>query len=251
MLAAGRGRRLGGDNDTHAPKALLRFDGKTLLARHLETLKALNVADLTLVVGYRRDDILAELARAAAPGFVRTVVNPDFHEGSNLSLAKAGDTLASGATVLFMDADVLYHPDMIRRLLASAHESCLLLDRDIEAGEDPVKICQYNGTLVDFGKIVHAKYDQVGEWPGFARFSPRLAARLGAAVAKLVATGRRDAPYEDAMRDVFLSEPPGTVGVEDITDLPWIEIDFPSDLERARTTVMPRIAAMTSSPVRG
>ncbi len=44
------------------------------------------------------------------------------------------------------------------------------------------------------------------------------------------------------MRDVLLSEPPGTFGYEDITGLPWIEIDYPSDLLRAERTILPRVS---------
>ena len=44
------------------------------------------------------------------------------------------------------------------------------------------------------------------------------------------------------VRDVLLSEPPGTFGAEDVTGIPWIEIDFPSDLIRAERHVLPHIA---------
>ena len=40
MLAAGRGTRLSGFDETHVPKSLLRFGGQTLLARHLAALPA-------------------------------------------------------------------------------------------------------------------------------------------------------------------------------------------------------------------
>ncbi|MSO54707.1 MAG: phosphocholine cytidylyltransferase family protein [Rhodospirillales bacterium] len=245
MLAAGMGRRLSGEDGNNPPKALLRFESKSLLARHIEALRTLGVADLTLIVGYRRDDILSELAEVAPPGFVRTIVNPDFQEGSNLSLAKAGEVLTSDATILFMDADVLYHFDILRRLLDSPHNNCLVMDRNLEPGEDPVKICVQDGVLVDFGKTVRAAHDQIGEWPGFARFSPLLAKSLATNVAAL-GQQRRDAPYEDAMHTTFMAAP-GAIGIEDITGIPWIEIDFPEDVAHARAIVMRRIAAMTPS----
>ncbi len=48
--------------------------------------------------------------------------------------------------------------------------------------------------------------------------------------------------YRVAMRDVLVSEPPGTFAYEDITGLPWIEIDYPSDLLRAERTILPRLS---------
>ena len=43
ILAAGRGSRLAGDNPEGLPKCLLSFDGRSLLARHLENLAAIGV----------------------------------------------------------------------------------------------------------------------------------------------------------------------------------------------------------------
>jgi choline kinase len=38
-----------------------------------------------------------------------------------------------------------------------------------------------------------------------------------------------------------LLETPETFGYEDITGLPWIEIDFPQDIQRAQNDILPQI----------
>ncbi len=48
--------------------------------------------------------------------------------------------------------------------------------------------------------------------------------------------------YEEAIRDLLRAVPPGMFGIEDVTGLPWIEIDFPADVARAETEVLPRLA---------
>ena len=243
MLAAGVGRRLYGDDESQPPKALLRFDGKTLLRRHVEILRDNGVNELVLVVGYRKDEVVAEAAAAGGHGFVRTIENRDFRGGPIISLWTAREVLREGASVLFMDADVLYHPRLIERLLRSPHDNCFLLDRGIEPGEDPVRLCIRGGVPVEFGKGIEGEFDLVGEWPGFLRLTPRVAARVADAAQAHMDAGRRHVTYEIAMRDVLLSEPPGTFGYEDITGIPWIEIDYPSDLMRAETQVLKRIHA--------
>ena len=45
--------------------------------------------------------------------------------------------------------------------------------------------------------------------------------------------------YEEALRDILLTGPRERFGWEDITGLPWIEIDFPEDVEKASTQVLP------------
>src|SRR5688500_9149359 len=109
MLAAGVGRRLPGGDGEHPPKVLLEFGGLTLLQRHLNALRRLNIESLTLVVGYRAGDIVRALEEAEVGGFVRVVENADFRRGSLISLWTARDALTGGGDVLFMDADVLYH----------------------------------------------------------------------------------------------------------------------------------------------
>ncbi|MEE8500342.1 MAG: hypothetical protein V3S27_07180, partial [Kiloniellales bacterium] len=55
---------------------------------------------------------------------------------------------------------------------------------------------------------------------------------------------RRDEIYEEAIQEVVLAEPPGTFDVEDITGLPWVEIDFPEDLDKAKTEVFPSLVEL-------
>ena len=103
------------------------------------------------------------------------------------------------------------------------------------------------GHVVDFGKQVSEIFDIMGEWPGFLRMSPNTAKKLADTSNRYISDGRRDAQYEMAIRDVLLAEPPGLFRYEDISGIPWIEIDFPSDLERAEKVILPLIANRKSN----
>jgi choline kinase len=238
MLAAGRGIRLNGGEGL--PKALLDVDGTTLLRRHVAILRRLGIARLTLVVGFRAEAIEVELAAIGAGDWIETVANPDFHEGALVSLWAGRHVLRSGDDVLFMDADVLYEPEVLGRLVGSRHRNCFLLDHDLEAGEEPVKLCIARGRIAEFGKVVAGTFDAIGEWPGFLRLAPAEAALLAAEVEDRIARGLRHEPYEPAMRAVVLARPE-RFGWEDVTGLPWIEIDTPEDLRRAREVVAPAL----------
>ena len=241
ILAAGVGRRLFGDDRSQPPKCLIEFDGKTLMQRHIEHLRELGVDTLTLVVGYRRDAVTREVCRHTGEDNVEMLFNPMYRGGSVISLWTARDALRRGDDVLFMDADVLYDPEILRRLLASGHPNAFVYDAHPDDGEDPVRICIRDGTPVDFGKRVAGHYDAVGEWPGFMRLSPAIGGRLADALEIYIESGALMATYEEAVRDVLVGESPGTFAIVDVTDLDWIEIDFPDDLERARSVVFPRL----------
>jgi len=243
MLAAGVGARLlgvGRESDDAPPKALLRFGGQSLLARHIALLRHAGIEALTLCVGYRAEAIAAEIAACGATGFVRTVTNPDFREGSLVSLWAVREALRGGGDVLLMDADVLYDQRLLARLTQTAHANAFLMDRDIEPGEEPVKLCVRAGRIVDFEKRVEHAHDYHGESVGFFRFDPAMAEKLAAQADKLVSAGLRDVWYEHAIRDLVLAEP-HAFGWEEVTGLPWLEIDFPADVARAETVVLPKL----------
>jgi choline kinase len=158
-----------------------------------------------------------------------------------VSLWAGREVLRGGDDVLLMDADVLYHPDVLCRLTGSPLRNCLLIDRDLEPGDEPVKICLRGGCIVEFGKTVEGAFDRVGEWPGFLRLEPGMAAELATITNQFVAASRHEEPYEPAIREILLNGSPSRFGVEDITGLPWIEIDTPEDLRRAREKILPAL----------
>ncbi len=245
ILAAGVGRRLGAGED-HPPKALLRFGGASLLARHVAILRENGVTDITVVAGYREADIRAELA--AIGGGVAVATNPDFRRGSVVSLDAGRAVMQSGAPVVLMDADVFYDTRLMRRLLASPIPDCLLLDREIEPGDEPVKICVAGGRIVDFRKRPEFAYEWHGESVGFFRLAAATAAALAVRAADYVASGRGRMEYEEPIRDMILAEVgagAARFGFEDISGLPWTEIDFPEDVAKASAlaAAMMRLAA--------
>jgi choline kinase len=247
MLAAGVGDRLG-MGEGALPKALLRFGGKTLLERHLDNLAHFGLDDVTLVVGHLAGAIEQELEAIGARDRVRTCLNPDYPESSLLSLWQLRHVLAAGEPVLYMDADVLYDWRLLARLIGSRHDNCLLIDRDVDPDEELLEVCIRAGRVVDFHKRVQVTdYDQLAEWIGFARFDGPTAAELATSIGRYVASGRTGVIYEEPMRDVILSAAANPFGVEDVGGLPWIEIDFPEDLERARREIHPRLAGLPTS----
>lgn len=248
MLAAGVGARL--ERGPGAPpKSLLRFGGRTLLERHLATLAHFGLNDLTVAVGYEAAQIEREIAAAESPVRVSTRFNEHFADSSLLSLWCVREALLTGEPVLYMDADVLYDWRLLNRLLDAPSADCLLIDRNVDPGEDPVKVCLRDGQVVDFHKQIRAPtYDFWGEWVGFARFAPDTAARIVPAIERYLVAGRTEVIYEEPLRDVILASPPGSFGVAEISGLPWIEIDFPDDLRRAKDEILPRLAELPDAP---
>ena len=248
MLAAGIGVRLESTFPRPPPKVLLRFGGKSLLERHIRILKRQGIDELVLGIGYQCTEIEREIRVLGAQDFVRTVFNEDYRQGNIVTLWTLRDELCCGDTVLLMDADILYDEELPRRLTGSPHRNCLLLDRDLESGDEPVKVCIRNGEIVEFRKWLSAKFDYCGESVGMFKLSSSAARSLIAQTQLYVRQDRLHEAYEEAIRDVLLTSPPGTFAVVDITGLPWIEIDFAEDIARAESTILPRILSRADGP---
>ncbi len=240
ILAAGVGSRL--DLPESQPKALLEIGGQSLMARQLENLSQLNVRRVTVCVGHQADHLTTEIQRTGHPE-VQCVINTQYHLGSVRSLWAVRAALTSGADILVLDADVLYCPSLLARLVNSPIQNCLLLDRDYPPGDEPVKICVRQNAIVEFRKRPDPAiaFDFAGESVGFFKFAPAAAAALARLTERYIDTGRSNEPHEEAIRDLLLTENHAP-GFEDITGAPWIEIDFPADLRRAREEILPRIS---------
>jgi choline kinase len=78
----------------------------------------------------------------------------------------------------------------------------------------------------------------VGESIGFFKIGPEDLPMLLEETRARSAGGEVRASYDDVLRAMVQA---GRFGHEDVTGIPWTEIDFPADLSRARDEVLPRI----------
>jgi choline kinase len=249
ILAAGRGLRLQQADDRQLPKCLLQFGGMSLLERHLRMLKNAGVDDIVLALGYRHERVEAELDRLHWQPRPEIVLNSRYELGSVLTVHTVADALTRGGDVLLMDADVLYDQRIAGALVTGEGPvNRVLIDRDFEAGDEPVKLCISGGVPIELRKQLapELRYDTIGESVGFFRFDPAGARRLAALVAGYVERDCAHMPHEEAVRDL-LRERSQIFEVADVTGAPWIEIDFPTDVVRAAHEVLPQLQPLSGA----
>jgi choline kinase len=249
ILAAGRGLRLQQADERQFPKCLLQFGGMSLLERHLRMLRNAGIEDVVLALGFRHDRVEAELDRVNWRPRPEIVVNPRFDLGSVLTVDTIAAPLTRGGDVLLMDADVLYDERIAGALVAGPEPlNRVLIDRDFEAGDEPVKLCLSAGVPVELRKQLapDLEYDTIGESVGFFRFDQTAARRLAALVAGYVERDCAHMPHEEAVRDL-LRERSQIFDVADVTGAPWIEIDFPVDVLRAAHEVLPQLQPLRAA----
>ena len=249
IYAAGRATRLGPDF-ARWPKILIEIGGKSLLEWHALRLSEAGVCELTVVTGHEREQIAATLPRlAAAYGMkIDEIENPNFTEGSVISFdVSLPAVLSAGESVLLMDGDVLYPTEMLRRLIFSSHPTTMLIDRNYStADDDPVLVPLRAGRPFDFVKRWRGEAEQVGESIGFFKVALTDLQMLAEETRKrTVGEGRLDS-YDAVLRVLVQA---GRFDCEDVTGLPWTEVDFPKDVEYARDEVLPVLLRLASASV--
>lgn len=245
ILAAGRGGRLQGVIGER-PKCLARVGERTLLERQIEALRAAGVDPITVVAGYRCDDV-----RRACPPGVEIVLNTRYASTNSLySLWLVRDLLVDGFVVL--NCDVLFHPQLLTDLLTARYEDALLVATRADGGpygEEEMKVHIRRGLVCDIAKTLPDENSDA-ENMGIARFGPGGAASLVEHMNRIVASGEVREWLPRAFAALSATRPLHAV---ESRGYPWIEIDFPEDYWRACSDVLPAIeagtpAALTAAP---
>ncbi len=238
ILAAGIGRRLQAVMQGR-PKCLIEIGGRTLLSHHVDCLTQLGVDEIVLVVGFAQDAIREAMAAESFPCKIRWVMNEQFVRGSITSLWAA--RRAMDDVFILMDADVFYASEILACLLRSSHDSALLMDETVIQESEECMIAAQNGRVVSLSKVLPIDYDEAGEGVGFLKVQKPDIPALLRSIQTCIEADQLDIEYEDGLASFFKNVP---VGYEKIGGLPWIEIDFPEDIQRAVSRVLPDIETL-------
>lgn len=238
ILAAGRGSRL--EHLTRrTPKCLLEIGGKALLDHQLAALAALGIHDVTIVAGYRANDV-----RRVAGSRARIVANEAWDTTNSLySVSLCRERIRGDLLVL--NCDVLVQPLALQRLLAQG-PNAFLYDSSSGNGDEHMKVELRGDRLVRMSKSLPVHRSD-GENVGILLFEAAAARDLFRHAGALLEAGQREVWMAAAVERVAQTVPLRGV---DIADLPWIEIDFPEDLERARRQIWPKLRSALAAEAR-
>jgi len=236
ILAAGKGTRL--DGAAVKPKCLVEIGGSTLLERQIETLRDANIRQIVVVVGFG-----AESIRAACDSEISFVENTRFATTSSMySLWLAREHLLDGFVVL--NSDVLFHPELLGDLLDSSYPDALLLskteDQSGPLGDEEMKVKLQGDLVVDISKQMDP-FTADGENVGIVMFSATGAKEIVGYMDELIAAGAVKDWAPRAFLEFARHQPLHALSTR---GLPWIEIDFPEDYQRAVTEVYPQIESL-------
>ena len=235
ILAAGIASRLRPLTDD-TPKCLLKVGEKNILELTIDNIIANNIDDVIIVTGYLEEKIKNFVSNKYPDLNVIYIYNEVYSSTNNIySLWLTKESL-SGDEMLLMDSDIIFDKEIITKLLASDHESCLALkSHDVQDEEIKVKADE-NGRVLEIGKEVKLQ-DANGESIGIEKFGVETLKQLFTIIErKIVVEKNVNQFYEAAFQE--LADNGANIYTVDTTDYVCMEIDTDADLEEARLILL-------------
>ena len=237
ILAAGQGTRLRPLTDDR-PKCLVELAGKSLLERQTTVLRRAGIQDLTVISGYRADQI-------AARGFAMRV-NPRYASTNMVAtLFSAADLMVDGQDLLICYGDIVYEGRVLSSLLAVNAPVTVMIDRQWLRYwrlrlDDPLTDAETlklgpGGRLRELGKKPRDYSEIEGQYMGLIKVRADHVAKFKQVYASMDRAATYDGKNFDNMYMTsfiqYLIDTGWDIRVAE-TDNGWLEVDSVSDLQR-------------------
>ncbi len=229
ILAGGVGSRLSSLTGG-LPKCLVEIGGRPLILHQLEALADHGVGPVLCVLGYQADAV-----RAVVGDRAEYIVNTRYAETNSLYSLWLAREWIRGPFVL-LNSDLLVHPKTLGRLLDQPGNA-LAYDSTASRGREQTKVAIRERRVVDIGKDVPPRSAR-GESLGLLKLDADGSKAIVEAADHLIRGGNETAWVIEATRSLCSQVPLHGVNV---AGDPWVEIDFPYDLDVARREVWPAI----------
>lgn len=231
ILAAGTSSRLRPLTEDK-PKCLLQMGSRTILDWQLESLIAVGVDEIVMVVGYRRNMIESHIGQHFPQLKVNYVLNPDYAATNTLFSLKLALEAYHG-DFYYLNADVVFDEEVLQRLIPGSNGGFLAVDRK-QCREEEVKVIVKDRVVQEIGKHLNPAVCY-GEFIGVAKFAGSFVDSFCAAVFHAAVPGNEMRFFEHALDQL---QDKSNLFAVDITGLPCVEVDFPEDYEYAVSEVL-------------
>ena len=237
ILAAGQGTRLRPYTDDR-PKCMVPLAGRPLLHYQLDVLRSAGIEDITVIGGYRAD----QLDTKGAP----VVINQRYALTNMVAtLFCATDRMLGGADVLISYGDIVFEPRVLAKVLETPGELVVAADLDWQQlwrarMADPLSDAETfrmtdGNRIVELGKRAHDYRQIEAQYIGLIRVPGERVSRLVEAYRSIDQTAQFDGNDFDNMYMTRFVEYLIAVGWDVRAALiqnGWLELDTGADLER-------------------
>jgi histidinol-phosphate/aromatic aminotransferase/cobyric acid decarboxylase-like protein len=218
----------------HCHKALLSVGGATILGRIMDSLEHVGINRVTVVTGYRADDI-EDFLRTGYPDIdLRLVHNSRFRETNNIvSLSMAFDAMDFDADVVLVECDLLFDPTLMTRLVDHPGLNVALVDR-YRTGMDGTVVELSDGFVTDVypNDVQDANFSYVNKFKtlNIYRFDQNFCRNAFAPLLHTYANNIDSSCYYEIVLGMLTNIRAHRVSAEVVASERWAEVDDPNDL---------------------
>jgi L-glutamine-phosphate cytidylyltransferase len=221
VLVAGMGTRLSRLSQGK-PKCLLEIHGETLISRMIDRLNHHGLKDITLITGFRRELVEAELGDR-----VHYRHNPFYHVTNSIASLWFARDLMEG-DVLITNGDLYYEDKILEHILSEKREAVLLSDSTrIEEADYRFRLA--DDKIIGYGKDI-ANEETDAEYVGMAVIQKSFLGEFKKRHVQLIETQRCDMWWEDVLYSFIPDGIP--IYHRDVAGTFWAEVDYVEDYDR-------------------
>ena len=230
LLAGGKGRRLAPLTE-EVPKCMVKVGNKTIIEYQLDSLKKAGINDIVIIGGYFHEKLKSFLLEKYPSLNFKFFQDPKYAYTNTLHGLYVAREAMDDDFLLF-NADVIFHHDILKRVLESEHKNALAVEKK-QCTDEEVKVRTNGKRILEIGKHLDPS-DCAGEFIGIAKFSKEATPEFKKRLENFVHHGMSNFFFEAALQSMINDVEHHEV---DISDLPCTEIDFLADLKRAETFI--------------
>jgi histidinol-phosphate/aromatic aminotransferase/cobyric acid decarboxylase-like protein/choline kinase len=243
ILAAGFARRMR-PLSTSRHKTLLEVDGKAILGRIIEALAANSISDLSIVTGYRAEELEAFVKEAFPGTDVHFVHNPDYETTNNIySLALALEASDCDQDILLIESDLIFDPSVISRIIKSPHSNVALVDKYRLGMDGTVVTLSSSGVVTQVipSALQDDRFDFSDKYKtlNIYKFSSEFCRSKFKALLSYYASAIDHNCYYELILGILIYMQQIEVYAEVLDGEQWAELDDPNDLRVAEFTFAP------------
>jgi len=202
ILAAGRGNRMSNLGDI-VPKCLIEYEGRTLIQRILDILFNCSINNVTIVLGYKKDQLINHIKEVFPNKAINFVYNPEYLNKENIySVWCAREEF--NHDLIMMDADLLINQSVIDQIINYNQNNFLVVRKEIHPNEMIVLLKK--GIVVELSQNPEnrkLKFDQMVESVGIMKFSEIAAKSLIEEINTFLNNSNFDQYYEAAVNNII------------------------------------------------
>ncbi len=232
ILAAGTGSRLKKYAEK-TPKTLLKIGNSPILQYILDSISKLGITETAMITGFEAAKIKRFAGNGRKWGINLTYIqNPYYKTTNNIySLYLAKDYLLSHGFFI-INSDTFFHEEILFKLLNNVKKGIILaVDTEKKLEEEGMKVLINGDRITDISKEIPPR-EADGEYIGLARIDKQFSNVFFESMENIMKSRGVAVFYEEAFQNLIKNE--HAIYYQSTEGLPWVEIDTPADLQKAK-----------------